>query len=114
MFAIICHMAAVLWVQAEMCDGSVHFNSTLLHLCSPSAHFHYPQGIQGVMASRASGPPGHFKFSAQTFAVIVQELCGTVWIDETEPGEDVQQPPPPLPQAAAAAPPRSSSALHLL
>lgn len=83
-FAIICHMATVLWVQTEMCNGSVHFNSTVFHLCSPLAQFHYPQGIQGVMASRARNPDGHFKFFAQTFAVIVQELCVTVWIDERE------------------------------
>lgn len=53
MFAIICHMATVLWVQAEMCNGSVHSNSTVFHLRSPLAHFHYPRGIQEVMASRA-------------------------------------------------------------
>lgn len=91
MFAIICHMATVLWVQTEMCNGSVHFNSTVFHLRSPLAQFHYPQGIQGVMASRARNPDGHFKFFAQTFAVIVQELCVTVWIDETEHRKNVQQ-----------------------
>lgn len=84
-------MATVLWVQTEMCNGSVHFNSTVFHLCSPLAQFHYPQGIQGVMASRARNPDGHFKFYAQTFAVIVQELCVTVCIDETEHRNDVQQ-----------------------
>ena len=61
-FAIICHMATVLWVQTEMCNGSVHSNSTVFHLRSPLAQFHYPQGIQGVMASRARNPAGHFKF----------------------------------------------------
>lgn len=91
MFAIICHMATVLWVQTEMCNGSVHFNSTVFHLCSPLAHFHYPQGIQRVIASRARNPDGHFKFFAQTFAVIVQEVCVTVWIDEAEHRKDVQQ-----------------------
>lgn len=53
-FAIICHMATVLWVQTEICDGSVHSNSTVFHLHSPLAQFHYLQGIQGVMASRAT------------------------------------------------------------
>lgn len=43
------------------------------------------------MASRARNPDGHFKFFAQTFAVIVQELCVTVWIDEREHRKDVQQ-----------------------
>lgn len=80
-FAIICHMAAVLWVQAEMCDGSVRFNSTVFHLRSPLAQFHYPRGIQGVMASRARNPGCHFKFFAQAFLVIVQELRGSVWKD---------------------------------
>lgn len=66
MFAIICHMATVLWVQTEMCNGSLHSNSTVFHLRSPLAQFHYPQGIQGVMVSRARNPVGHFKFFAQT------------------------------------------------
>lgn len=91
MFAIICHMATVLWVQTEMCNGSVHFNSTVFHLCSPLAQFHYPQGIQGVMASRARNPDGHFKFFAQTFAVIAQELCVTIWLDGGEHRNDIQQ-----------------------
>lgn len=91
MFAIICHMATVLWVQTEMCNGSVHFNSTVFHLRSPLAQFHYPQGIQGVMASRARNLDGHFKFFAQTFAVIAHELCVTIWIDGTEHRSDVQQ-----------------------
>lgn len=68
-FAIICHMATVLWVQAEMCDGSVHSlaphhrHLPVAALPSPSAHFHYPGGIQGVMASRAAVPASW----AQTF-----------------------------------------------
>lgn len=57
------------------------------------------------MASRATGPRGHFKFSAQTFAVIVQELCGTVWIDETEPGEMYSKPPPRPPRLLLLLPP---------
>lgn len=62
-FAIICHMATVLWVQAEMCDGSVHSlaphrrrHLPVAALPSPPANFHYPGGIQGVMASRAAAP----------------------------------------------------------
>lgn len=89
MFAIICHMATVLWVQTEMCNGSVHSNSTVFHLRSPLAQFHYPQGIQGVMASRARNPVGHFKFFAQTFLVIVQELRVSVWTDGTEYWKDL-------------------------
>lgn len=63
-FAIICHMATVLWVQAEMCDGSVHSLPPLpvAALPSPPAHFHYPGGIQGVMASRAADSAGRFNF----------------------------------------------------
>lgn len=78
MFAIICHMATVLWVQTEMCDGSLHSNCTVFHLHSPLAHFHYPQGIQEVMASRARDSAGHFNFFAQTFSVIAQELRESV------------------------------------
>lgn len=43
------------------------------------------------MASRARNPDGHFKFFGQTFAVIVQELCVTVWINEGEHRNNVQQ-----------------------
>lgn len=78
MFAIICHMATVLWVQTEMCDGSLHSNCTVFHLHSPLAHFHYPQGIQEVMASRARDSAGHFNFFAKTFSVIAQELHESV------------------------------------
>lgn len=77
-FAIICHMATVLWVQTEMCDGSLHSDCTVFHLHSPLAHFHYPQGIQEVMASRARDSAGHFNFFAQTFSVIAQELRESV------------------------------------
>lgn len=64
-------MATVLWVQAEMCDGSVHSLPPLptaaapapvAALPSPPAHFHYPGGIQGVMASRAGDSAGRFNF----------------------------------------------------
>lgn len=43
------------------------------------------------MASRARNPDGHFKFFAQTFAVIAQELCVTIWIDGGEHRNDIQQ-----------------------
>lgn len=43
------------------------------------------------MASRARNLDGHFKFFAQTFAVIAQELCVAIWIDGTEHRSDVQQ-----------------------
>lgn len=36
--------------------------SPLAALPSPPAHFHYPGGIQGVMASRAGDSAGRFNF----------------------------------------------------
>lgn len=62
------------------CTPTAQFSISAL----PLAQFHYPQGIQEVMASRARNPVGHFKFFAQTFVVIVQELRGSVRRDETE------------------------------
>lgn len=49
------------------CTSTAQF----FHLRSPLARFHYSRGIQEVMASRRHKPIGHFKFSGQTFRVIV-------------------------------------------
>lgn len=53
-FAIICHMATVLWVQTEICNGSVHPNSRVFHLHSSLAQLHYLQGIQRVMVCQGA------------------------------------------------------------
>ena len=84
-----CLLSFVTWPQCygfkqkcamAQCTPTAQFSISTL----PLAQFHYPQGIQGVMASRARNPVGHFKFFAQTFLVIVQELRVSVWRDGTE------------------------------
>lgn len=53
----LCLLSFVTWLQCygfKQKFAMVHSNSTVFHLRSTLAQFHYPQGIQGVMASRAT------------------------------------------------------------
>lgn len=89
----LCLLSFVTWPQCygfkqkcamAQCTPTAQFSISAL----PLAQFHYPHGIQGVMASRARNPVGHFKFFAQTcrsYCSGTVRKCSDRWARTLEP-----------------------------